>query len=281
MTIMKESTLDPEKYPALGLQDEELIKAGIHKAETTSIDSGTSANTDSDDDIVVVDDSSFNPTRTLYVLRHNLFSKEINVIDLTGQTGTPYTGGAITDEFRDAARGLTEDKARTAKPVYQLKRKHWYTAKNCMLTSPSSSTPSQELANWTHCALSFGTATLDFPAASPHSSHSFTMAPLKFFRRTNTFVVDSVVYTYKCDSKMKANRITLVKQIGERQVVVARYAQRWGSWITGGVLLVDGKEVDEVVAVLATVVMLRRMQQRAAERTRYGGGGGGGGGGGE
>jgi hypothetical protein len=73
--------------------------------------------------------------------------------------------------------------------------------------------------------------------------------------------------------------MTLLKCIGDRQVVIGRYAQRWGSWITGGVLLVDTHEIDERVAVLSTCVMLRRMQQRAAERTKYTGGGGGGGGG--
>ena len=72
--------------------------------------------------------------------------------------------------------------------------------------------------------------------------------------------------------------MTLVKKIGEKQVVVARYAQRWGSWVTGGVLLVDGREINEGMAVLTTEVMLRRMMQRAAERCKGSGGGGGGGG---
>ena len=85
-------------------------------------------------------------------------------------------------------------------------------------------------------------------------------------------------YSWRCNSKYKANRMTLLKNIGGRQVVVARYAQRWGSWITGGVLLVDTREVDEVVALLSAYVMLKRMQQRAAERSKWTGGGGGGGG---
>lgn len=69
--------------------------------------------------------------------------------------------------------------------------------------------------------------------------------------------------------------MTLTKKTEEGQVVVGRYAQRWGSWITGGLLLVDGNREDEGVACLTACVMLKRMQQRAAERSKYSGGGGG------
>lgn len=102
------------------------------------------------------------------------------------------------------------------------------------------------------------------------------MAPIKWYKRTNEWVRDSVTYSWRCNSKYKANRMTLLKKVGPKQLVVGRYAQRWGSWITGGVLLVDSRGEDEVLAVLTACVMLRRMQQRAAERSKYGGGGGGG-----
>lgn len=52
---------------------------------------------------------------------------------------------------------------------------------------------------------------------------------------------------------------------GGRQIVVARYAEKWGTGKGEGVLLVDAREVDLVVACLATLNMLRRTQQRASE----------------
>jgi len=65
--------------------------------------------------------------------------------------------------------------------------------------------------------------------------------------------------------------------MGAEPIVAGRYVQRWGSYITGGVLLVDGRVEDEMVACLSACVMLKRMQLRAAETSRAGLGGGGGG----
>lgn len=270
---MNDSTLDPEKCPPIGPEDEDLIKAGLQKAETSSVCSSISAQTDPSEERPL-DDSILTPTRTLYVLRHNLFSKDVRIVDLTGQTAATYDGGPISDAFRDAARALAEEKANIAVPAaYQLQRKHWYSS-TATLTRPSSPTPTTQLAEWKHGAASFSKAHISFPSSSPHCSHPLVVAPLKWYRRANGFVVDSVTYEYSCDSRLRANRITLVREVGGRRTVVARYAQRWGSYIAGGVLLVDTEKVDEVVAVLATCVMLRRMQQRAAERTKYSGGGG-------
>jgi hypothetical protein len=137
-----------------------------------------------------------------------------------------------------------------------------------------------EVATTKQQAISFGKAWLRFPAGSPHAAHELLLTPVKWYRRTNEWVHNSVPYQWRCDSKYLANRMTLIRRIGGRDIVVARYAQRWGSWITGGVLLVDEKEIDPVVAILTCNVMLIRMMLRAAERTKYSGGGGGGGGGG-
>lgn len=73
-------------------------------------------------------------------------------------------------------------------------------------------------------------------------------------------------FEWNCDSWLLANRMTLHKKLGGKRLVVARYAQRWGSWVTGGVLLVQEGEINALVAVLTAVVMLRKMQQRAGER---------------
>jgi hypothetical protein len=270
-----------EKYPAIDEKDEEFIKQGIHKAETGTLvedaDSSHDEEEDASDSKLPVDDSNFKPTRILYILRHNLFLKEVNIIDVTSEILPLYAGGDVTDAVRDAARALSEDKSKADTPVYHLERKHWY---NSTFTFTSSASPNVELANWKHPSISFGKALLAFPAtSSPLSTHPITMAPAKWYLRTNEWVQDSVTYSWKCNSKWKANRMILVKKVGDKQIVVGRYAQRWGSWVTGGVLIVDGREIREELAVLTTCVMLKRMQQRAAERTKFNGGGGGGGGG--
>jgi len=71
--------------------------------------------------------------------------------------------------------------------------------------------------------------------------------------------------------------VTLYKVIGEKRVEVGKYAAKWwGSWSTGGIIVVDTREVDELVAVASLVVVLKKKRQRAAERSGGGGGGGGG-----
>lgn len=251
-----------------------MIKQGIHKAETGFDPKDPDSSSDEADDTTAVDGSNLTPNRTFYILRHNLFSKEISVIDITSSLHVAYTGGEITDELRDAARALSENKTLAANPIYRFKAKHWWSSERSMIDAASGS----ELATWKHGGMSFSPATLSFPAKSPHSSHPLIMQNLKW-SRTNEWVRDSITYAWRCDSKKKANRMTLVKTVGAKQLVAARYVQRWGSWITGGVLLVDGREEDEVVACLSACVMLRRMQQRAAERAQVTSGGGGGGGG--
>lgn len=276
---MKGSKFDPEKHPVVGKQDEEIIKMGIAKADTESIVSSVDSHEEQEKEAtgMIIDASSFSPNQVFYVLNHNLFSKEVNILNVTNEISgaISYTGGEIRDEFRDAARAVAEDKKRAAKVAYEIKYPHWYSLTSTMTSTAS---PGVELATWKHSAISCGKAEIGFPNDSKHSSHGFTMANVKWYRRTNTWVQDSITYSWHCDSKYKANRMTLLKQIGNTQTVIARYAQRWGSWVTGGVLLVDDREVDEVVAVLTTCVMLKRMQQRAAERTKSSGGGGGGGG---
>tara|TARA_R110002003_G_scaffold235_7_gene17014 strand:- start:1453 stop:2277 length:825 start_codon:yes stop_codon:yes gene_type:complete len=266
---------DPEKCPAIGQQDEEMIRQGIHKAETGLDPKDSSDSSSNEDDQKNGDGSDFHPNRIFYILRHNLFSKEIFIIDITTSLHVQYTGGDITDELRDAARALSENKTLAANPIYRFKAKHWYSSERSMIDTASGA----ELASWKHGSLSSSPAALSFPPASPHSSHSIVMQPLKWYRRTNEWVHDSITYAWRCDSKKKANRMTLVKTVGAKQIVAGRYVQRWGSWVTGGVLLVDDHQEDEVMACLTACVMLRRMQQRAAERARFTGGGGGGGGG--
>lgn len=62
-----------------------------------------------------------------------------------------------------------------------------------------------------------------FPSGSDHSSHSIIMRNTKCYKRTNTWIRDSFSYSWRCDSKIKANRMTLLKTVGGKQVVVARY----------------------------------------------------------
>lgn len=260
---------------------------------------------------VPVDETSFAPNRILYILPNNLFSKEIKIIDVTSglRDGVvpPYAGDAVDDALRERARELAT--AADADPLYTIKRPHWYSTQSTMYLVGSSATattswdekgekeeqqaateksssrgaPHTELCYWKQSALSCGRADLTFPPGSPHCAHALALTHPQWYRRTNVWAQDSVPHDWTCDGRLRSNRMTLhrltaadaggVGPVGRRRrAVVARYAQRWGSWVTGGVLLVDTAHVDEVVAVQTAVVMLRRMQQRAMESAKYCGG---------
>jgi hypothetical protein len=208
---------------------------------------------------------AFTPNRIFYIVPHNLFSTETKVVDLTGTLPNTYTGGDISNELRDAARNAGNDKFLANSPIYIIKRPHWWSTKSTAY-SVSQGEPFNELAYWKQPYTSVGTAHITFPDSSPDSTHELTISPPWLMSRTNTWVQDSVQYEWNCDSQLLANRMTLHKKVGGKRLVVARYAQRWGSWVTGGVLLVQEGEINALVAVLTTLVMLRKMQQRAPER---------------
>lgn len=227
-----------------------------------------------------IDSTNFVPTHYFYFLPHNLFSTSVKVLDLTSvlenNPELRYTSGDINDKLRDAARALSKDKSQSEQPAWQFERKHWWSSTAKMTNSKNGT----EVGRWHHPSFSGGTAEVSFPHDSCHSSHDMTVAPPHWYQRRNEWVQESVPYAWHCDSKMRANRMTLFKTVGGKSTVVGKYTKRWGSWVTGGLLLVNAKETDEAVAVLTCCIMLRRMQQRASERSRFSGGGGGGGDGG-
>jgi hypothetical protein len=228
----------------------------------------------------------FTPDRTFYINRFYLLSSEINIFDLTGKLPpSNYKGGFIADELRNQAREIAkgESKQKTS-PAYQLHKAHWWTRGMTLVRgratggdSDNTKAAQSELAYWKHPVLSTGTPVLSFPEGSSLSQHDISLVPKNRLRRTTNFVHGDVSYTWECDSKFKSNRLVLYKTVGNKKSIVARYAQRIGNWASGGVLLVEGKEVDEAMAVLSAVVVLTRLQQRTAETAGRGAGGGSGG----
>jgi hypothetical protein len=217
------------------------------------------------------DDSKFAPNKVYYIQPHYLSSKQITIVDITDKISVPFVDGKdVSDEFRDAAKkvGTAED----AEPIFTIRKKHWYNKSYSAFAGVDTETP---LADWKHPSFSTGTATLSFPADSKHCSHNLSISPVKRTRRTNAFVNDSVPYTWKCDYKYKPNHMSLLKRIGGKNSTVARYTQKWATWGMGGVLLMDNREVDDLVVILTACSMLRRVKQRRWERHGSAGGGGG------
>jgi hypothetical protein len=63
------------------------------------------------------------------------------------------------------------------------------------------------------------------------------------------------------DSKLHSGKFTLYKYIGpgeERKLEVAKYWNRGGFKGTGGTLVLDSTEVDEVVGIMTCLTVLKR-----------------------
>ena len=69
------------------------------------------------------------------------------------------------------------------------------------------------------------------------------------------------MYSRHFDSKISQRKLTLYKCMGVERVVVAKYCGM-ATFKTGGILLLDSEEVDEVIAVITCCAMLRKKRQR-------------------
>lgn len=231
-----------------------------------------------------LDSTSLQPTSTYWITPHGMLTKTITILDLTKDMTLPYTG--MTSEYKDAVKKALKDHSFT--PILSCKRLTWLGLKYD-ITSPRTSSnenkPQDEtgdadaggdssdvhIAHWTHPWTSTGEATLTFPSSSPHSTHPISLRPKRWGLRTESFVLDSVPYIWEMDSLWHSTSMTLYRVVGsgesERKVEVAKYAQKWwGAFVTGGILVVDEREVDGAVVGLSCLVVLKKKRQRAAER---------------
>ena len=189
-------------------------------------------------------------------------SKNIAIHDVTGKVDMEYVGGDIEDKYHDKARAATYGKDKT--PKYTIAKESGLLGRTSTMFSVEDG---KEIAYWKHPALALKSAELTFPEGSPHASHSITMKTRHVSSMANEWVQDSVKYEWECPSQWKAGQYTLFRTAAGTRSVIGRYSQSMIKILAGGVLLVDTKEIDEVVAVLTMCVMLRRMLQRTAGRS--------------
>lgn len=116
-----------------------------------------------------------------------------------------------------------------------------------------------------------GEAVLTFPDDSHHSSHPIKLVNKRWGLRTESFVYSSQEYIWQMNSLWHSTSMSLYRVTGsgkhQTKIEVGKYAQKWwGSFVTGGTFVVDGNEIDGVVACLTLIVVLKKRRQRAAER---------------
>ncbi|KAE9367304.1 hypothetical protein N431DRAFT_513597 [Stipitochalara longipes BDJ] len=180
------------------------------------------------------------PTTVLYTHKSN-GSKNISVIDITD-----HDSNAQSTIDLDVAKA----KANGRKPMLELSQDTWY-SRTLKATDDSGAV----VAEVSGPLLALGLWTLTFPTESPHSSHPIELRPAGMLRREDVFVKDSIPYIWDVLDAFALCK--LYKVMDSKRVEVARYTAKHSRDSTG-VLVVDGKEVDLVVAVMTWLAVLKR-----------------------
>jgi hypothetical protein len=194
----------------------------------------------------------FQPDRTFHIVQHTEFTKTIKVLDLTNLMTATYG----TTSFKEEAKQLAKNPSSIG-PCLIIVRANFFGTWNVVKQPPSEA----QVAEWNVPFFPPGTSRITFPADSPHASHPLTMKPLAQSSRGQKFVQDSVTYKWVMDSKLHSGEFTLYKYIGpgeEGKLEVAKYWKRGGFKGTGGTMVLDSTEVDEVVGIMACLTVLKR-----------------------
>lgn len=190
-------------------------------------------------------------THVLQIFPHK--SREgINIHDLTASITAPYP----SDAFKQQALALAKDRA-DSPPTWTIRDPD--RSRPGRIRTLHGNSSDEVLASWDPSHWEHGANDFSFPDGSPHCTHALAMTRRGVLRH-EAFVHDSVPHVWRCDS-VSRRTATLYKEIGGREMVVARYATPSVFSKTGGTLVVDAGEVDLVVALLTCAGMILKLRQ--------------------
>ncbi|KAF2458681.1 hypothetical protein BDY21DRAFT_341030 [Lineolata rhizophorae] len=206
----------------------------------------------------------FRPTKIFWIVPHNSFSSGVKVLDLTKDIEIPYAvdeSDQPTQQYIDAIKDVVQREGKHRPPCYTFVKTN-FTGMHVLMRNASD----EQVADWQFGLWSTSSTKLQFPPESEHCSHQIIMTPTSIWRQNEAFVVDSCPYQWCVEAIWKGNRFRLDRNYGGQQKEVGRFWQSW-SWQTGGALVLDTEEIDEVVGILTMVVMLKKRRHREMERS--------------
>lgn len=192
------------------------------------------------------------PTRILYIVPQSGWAQDTKILDLTAQPHDSYPDD-LTPEFKASAKRLASSTPPLA-PIFTLTRAHWYSSSRLTVTDSAGT----QLAEWHSPIMAYGATHIRFSADSPHCSHELEVKPLKIGRRAQSFVNNSTTYVWETGGRFKSGRMSLYKAIGAKKIEAARYESDSGTFIAGGLLVLETREVDELVALLTCMAVLNQ-----------------------
>ncbi|KAK5056817.1 hypothetical protein LTR84_012349 [Exophiala bonariae] len=222
---------------------------------------------------------TFRPTRILYLRPLIDKDQHSEILDLTARL-EPLFRDDITPEFQELVQ-LTLRANPVFPPTWVINGPAKFVASH-LTVEASSSTAESGTGQTTKAAvaeirthlLNFGTVHIRFPANSMHSTHEIKVEPLSHRSRAQVFTKDSVPYVWDTSSSgastttadrgstfwskpmALSGRLALSKAVAGKRFEVARYESASGKFELGGLLVLEDREVDVLVAVLTLVAVL-------------------------
>ncbi|KAI1500065.1 hypothetical protein F5X99DRAFT_256325 [Biscogniauxia marginata] len=203
------------------------------------------------DDFPVNQDVVFSPTQVFYLKGCIHFKNTATIVNLTGQVRQPFDdfSRAFMDDVSQAAEKLA------SRPTYNVGSSGDMMRTLKTVTDAASG---ERLCDLNMTFVSFDSSTVRFPAGSPHSRHEIELCPVGGANRDGApkheaFVKNSIPYFW--DMTGAGGRVgILYKCLNQTRVEIAR--------VTGlgfdkdAVLVLNGRELDDVVALSTCVILL-------------------------
>lgn len=201
-------------------------------------------------DFPINQDVVLQPTQTFYLKGAIHFKNKAQIYNLTGRLRQPWNdfSHAFLDEVSATAQKLQEG---SSSPTYEIS--------SCgnMMRTIKTMTDSQgnKLCDLNITFVSFDNSTVKFPAGSPHSRHHIEMYPVddngNDEKKHEAFVKNSIPYFWD----MTRGRVgILYKCLNQQRVEIGRVAGF--GFDKDAVLVLNGNELDDVVALSTCIILL-------------------------
>ncbi|KAI1208864.1 uncharacterized protein F4807DRAFT_429778 [Annulohypoxylon truncatum] len=205
------------------------------------------------DDFPLNTDVVLQPTRAFYLKGCIHFKATAQIIDLSGRLQSPFVGDfshAFLDEAEQVARKLSS----SSSPTYEIK-----SSGNMMRTlkTIADGSSGERVCDLNITFVSFGSSTVRFPKDSPHSRHEVELCPVGGRAaggdesKHEAFVKNSIPYFWD----MTRGRVgILYKCLNQKRVEIGRVAGY--GFDKDAVLVLNGNELDDVVAIATCIILL-------------------------
>ncbi|XXG94603.1 hypothetical protein Hte_000860 [Hypoxylon texense] len=200
-------------------------------------------------DFPLNEDVVLNPTQVFYLKGCVHFKTTAKILDLSGRVRQPFSGDfshAFLDDAEQAARKMEDS------PTYEIK-----SSGNMMRTlkTITDARSGDKVCDLNMTFVSFGSSVVRFPPDSQHSRHEVELWPVGGSGRDDAkheaFVRHSIPYFW---DMTRGHVGILYKCLNQQRVEVGRVAGY--GFDKDVVLVINGNEVDDVVAVSTCIVLL-------------------------